>query len=1048
MTVKLLSLLLLLTLMPQIVSAQTSNPRFISSSEARFAPYSLPYGTDVPTLTGEGTAEFVTATTPSPLGGSATRVDIEAKAKGLTFWLKTDVALPAEAKRLSWWVYSRPMPWADVKVVLENPAGEIQSYKAPSLGESPWTRYVVALDALGDASGSLGSNPRPTTGWKFRGLTLGYQPFQKGSISIGEFATSREPLPAALTNSWSLRDVDESITFQSAYTGFNLGYIGEGTSTAVPLPLLLFPARSATLIQWQITTGNGAIADVGQQNLTELRNLPTTDFVLPSLPAANYWARFKLFDAAHQLLGEYTSAYLVHRSDARKFAEIQKSDFDAFWPKLGIVELPLRGPYEAPLNVPLQGARNGDDVDWSWFDGAGRKLGDGSSTVTNASKIELSPPVSLLGQQRFELQLRLKRGAATLDQRTVSLLVRQPTAPLVASQPNPPRNLALRETSTFSLRANQDKLAADFIRHVGETGSETFLSFNWGEIEPAPGFIQYALLDKRLQLASEAKIPVIFTILAHLDHMPRWLWYEQMLNQNGQNEHYSASYIRRPTPIAPRMRAALVRTARELMAHYKDNPQIVGWNFSQGVESFWSDAARNGYIVDYSVTASRQFASYLKAQGWTLADQVTPPRPTFDDGLDLRPIWLAWQAWKQSAPALVFNAMLGPLREADPHRNLYLYAMLGTGDPTAHLQVFKKYNAITCFGGSNSSISPFFESLAQQSGVELEAESSAVPPYEPSLLLALFNKLSHGGTHGGSNVMWGRFFDASNPAHQSSSKAAAQWLNLANRASESRPQLSGLAIGVGMQSLINRTRSFMSLDWNALNAFNFSAMLNQTVDGSAQTGYVTDSTPLDQLQKWPAILWQESPLLDDAAAHRLDAYVRGGGKLILQGRTSTVNHKGENTALLRQLLGAAQGDESVKSLGKGKFQWLSQPIDWQKAEAFRAATTWTGYVPPVSSSEAKVRPALRLSSDGKTRYLFAFAKSWQGGGNPRLEQLGETPLQATMSFNSLPAEEKWTLTDLESGIALGVKSSEELKNGLSLDVKPGLMRMIKLELTQ
>jgi hypothetical protein len=1039
-------------------AAQDKGSRFLQSSETLFSPFSPESRVDVSTWSGNGTLEFLPGPTNSPLGGEATRINIEAKADGFVFWLKANTPLAEGSKQISWWVYSRSMPWADVKVVLESPDGQVRRYKAPSLGESAWTRYVVALDGLGTPIDSLPANAQPTAGWKFRGLTLGYQPFQKGSIYVGELTTSSQPLAKTLTDSWSLRDVDESVTYQSAYTGFNMAYTGEGETRRVPLPLLLFPARRATQVSWQVTDGSGKIVDGGEKSLATLTNLRSTDFVLPRLPAANYWVRFKLFDAKQQLLSQYLASYLVHRGRAVKPIETKNASFDIFWPNQGAVELRVQGPFAKAVEVPLQGVRIGDSIVCDWRDGSGASMGKGATIVSDPAKIALLPPMALRGQQRFELQLELRRNRELLDKRTVGLLVRQNAEPLKDVAPRKSGAFCLRETGTFSLRADQSKPASDFIQHVGQNGSQALLTFNWSEIEPARGFIQYALLDKRLREATEAKVPVIFTVYAHLDHVPRWLWYEQMLSQNGQNDHYSASYIRRTSPVATQARAALVELARALMTRYKNNSQIVGWNFSQGVESFWSDASRNGYVVDYSRTASSQFATYLRQKGWNLKrisdalghpvanwDDVTPPQPIFSDSLDLRPIWLAWQAWKQVMPAQTFDQTLTPLRLTDPKRDLYLYAMLGTGDPTGHLAVFKKHHAITCFGGSNAAISPFFESLAEQMGVELEAESSAVPPYEPSLQLALFYKLSHGGTKGGSNIMWGRFFDAKNPLHQGAAKSASQWMNLANLASASRPRHSGLAIGVGMQSLINKTRSFMFVDWVNTEAYGFAPMLNQTVNASSQAGYVTDATPLDQLQKWPGILFQQSPLLDDATAQRLANYVRSGGKLILQADTGSINQKGEKTTLLRQLLGVKMGDETVQKVGRGQVQWLSTPIDWLQADVVRRVAAWTGYTPPVTSSESTVRHALRVAADGKTFYLVLFGKTWQGGGNPRLEQLGQTPVSSNIQFNSLAAGVKWRITDLEGNTRLGEKSSEELRAGLPLEVKPGLLRILKLE---
>lgn len=991
-------------------------------------------------------------------GGPARVAELTAGARGAEFWLLADAEIPADTARISWWLYTRATPWAEIRIVLESPDGAVATYRAPSAGDSAWTRYAIDWATRGDPIRVL-ERKSATGQWRFRGWTFRYQAFNHGRVRLGPVTTSARPIAADPDMSWSLRDVDESISEQSAYSGFRVGLDGTDVPPAVPAGLMVAPARRVGAVHtmsWQIADSVGRIVAVERQPVAPDEN---RDALLPVLPAGTYWIRVKLCDEAGTLLKDWYGCYLIHRNRAPALPATAAARFDIFWPGQGQNAIELKD-LQKVLTVPVSGLAPGDQVQVVWRDATRKDISQNIMTFAASGEATITLPQEVRGPAAYWLTLGQLREGKILDQRTMQILIPGSPPTFALSKPfesKRERFFSLRETDVGSVRADQWPAREAFINHCAQTGSTEFMCFNWDELEPREGLLLFPLMDQRIERAAAAGVPVIPTLFTHLDRVPSWLWLETMLDQGLQNRHYSASFIRRTSPVAARAPKALAETARQIVRRYRDCPAIAGWNFSQGIESFWSDASRNGYVVDYSASARNAFAAYLKDNGWTLEkiaeqsgraigswDQVEPPAPNFDDALDLRPLWLAFEDFKQAAPARYFEPLFAAIRSEDPRRPIYQYSAMGVGDLTCHLDVFKRHQASVCFGGSESSISPFFESLCLQYGVPLDAESAAVPPYAPSLALTLFNKLSHGGIHGGFNIMWGRHFDPQSQAHIDGAAMAARWADVVSGVGDTRPVDAGLAIGVGTRSIINRTRSFMWIDWMNLPArsYGLAPMLAQTVGGSAHVGFVTDHTPLEQLQRWPAILFMEAPILEDAARERLLAYVRGGGTLILQGETGRYDAAGRETWALRTALGDPKPD-AIIDVGKGRVKWLSTPVNWNKTGACESAAGWAGYRPPMMVTPAQVRHALRRSADGNVYQAVLLYKTWEGG-NPKSENLNMPAVRSQMKLPVLPEGASWRIRDLGSGENLGSKTSAELRDGMPVETSPGVLRILEL----
>lgn len=1041
-----------------------------AADTARFAPSRDAYvGTlganasapDV--LNGQGNATLSKLPAGTLLGRDAVRMQIDAGPKATEFWLRADVSLADDVQRLSFWAYSRGIAWSETRAVFQDPEGNVNAYTAQAVGDSPWTLYHLPVRALGKPLFAVGEKTTGDGRWHFRGLTLRYQPFAKGGITLGEMLTSTQAQPAGMpTDSWSFRDIDETLVHQAAYSGFRFGYEATTLPVGVPLGLLTSPARQAVSMAWQLRTQGGAIVDAGEHALAKSESFDpaASDFVLPTLPAANYWLRVKLRGAGGELLNDYEASYLVHRSTAGAATtqrSVESTSFDAFWPGEARATVDVDAANPNPILVPMRGTQAGDRVGWTWLDSTGLAVGNGEAAAD--ATLSVPPPsATLFGPQRYQLQLQLTRGGVVLDRRVAEVYANSVAPAFTAGTKAADRRFVLKETDMRSIRVDQQKAGNDLIANAAANHSDVFLTFYWDEVEPRKGFVQFVPMDQRIGTAAKAGVGVIPTLAVHLDRLPRWLWYPVMLDQGLQSRHYNSSFTRKPSPASREIRDALAETAKQVVHRYKDSPAIVGWNFTQGVESFFSDASRNGFVVDFSRTAAQAFGRQLQASGWTLDavaaelkrplstwDDLTPPMPQFTGELDVRPLWLEWERFKQQVPRDNFESLLKAVRTEDAHRPIFVYAGMGAGDLTTYTAPFKQYEGTICFGGGDAAISPFLESLALNAGVDFDAESAAVPPFQPQLLTTIFNKLSHGATRGGTNIMWGRFFSVDDKEKVEGSRAASRWVDVIDRIGPSVPVWSDVAVGMGSRSIINRTRSFMWIDWMNLSeqSYRFSDMISDTITNSAQVGYVTDNTPLEQMRKFPAIVFLESPLLSDEAANRLNAYVRGGGKLLLQGETGRYDEKGVEKWTLRSLLGAA-AEGKVVTVGEGRVRWNATATDWRKPHTLKQLAGDFGYRQPTSVDRADVRHALRKASDGESRFLVLFRKTWPTG-NPKLEQVGNKAEPVKASIASLPAGTRWSLTNVVDGSSLGEKTAAELSEGIELSMKPADMIIVRLD---
>ena len=975
---------------------------------------------------GGGTLRTAHSKIKTPLGNPAVDICYESGPKGLQLWLKADQAIPDTTGEIAWWMYTRGHGGLNFDIVLERPDGKLQLFKATGRGDDFWTMSSWRLTARNNPRREIGQL-KPSGTWRFRGWLFWFPEKSKGKFKWGELIFKPQPDSTEKYN-WSLRDVDWTKRWMGAYSGFTLAYDNCGSRREIPVNMLT-EGRSTGSITWQLTTLDHRIIGNGRLDLATIVQPKNKSFVLPKLPVGNYWLRIKVFAADGLLTRNLLLSYLVMQSDATALPQMAaNNNFDLFNPGQG--ELRLKGDSADMRSVSLSilEGNSADTVEWKLRNGRGEIIEQHRQALSkNSGRITLHFKHRLTGQQQYSLELRAIGNNRVLDERRGFLDVAEaaevPDLPWAGNEETPA--FILRETDYRSLQANQDAGFDLFARYAGKNQTPIFLCTYWDEMEPAQNFFQYSLLEERLLAASQYKTPVIFTLYGHMDHLPEWLWYDQLLDQYRGNHLYGASYLRRYSPASQRTLAAYLNTIRQIVSRYRTVPLIVGWNFSQGIESFWSDSARTGMITDYSNSMT------------ALLGKV-PPDPVFSQNLDLRPDWLSFEAAKQNTVSQVFDRTFMTIRQNDPKREIYQYAVNGVGDPNCFLPLFQKYGATVCFGASESTYSAFVESLCAQSRVKIDAESSGVPPSPESLIYTLYNRLAFGAWGGGINIMWGRFFSPQRIRELTGVHILRNWLKILNQQKSNEVISSGFAIGSGVRSMINHSRSMMWADWIKSNSYHFGDALVYALRRSAQCGFVTEKSSLQQLNRWPVILFLETPLLDKADGRNLVEYVRQGGKLILQGDTGRYDIDGCETWHLRHAFGLAFDTEQPVKFGRGLVQWRRQPIAFKSDEdLFSGTLAWTGCRRPVETDASDIWCALRATPDKKTLYLILLRRDAAKSTRPEL-------LSSVVKFNSLPPSAGWRLHDLMSKEET-VLSPRSLSGGYQVSLKPAELKVIRME---
>jgi len=133
--------------------------------------------------------------------------------------------------------------------------------------------------------------------------------------------------------------------------------------------------------------------------------------------------------------------------------------------------------------------------------------------------------------------------------------------------------------------------------------------FAWSLMEPEDSMFDFAWLDRAIDLLTQHDIKVVLGTPSAA--VPPWIWQKipdlALVNENNVTLEYGSR--RDYSPTNPAYRFYATRIARKMAEHYKDNPQVIGWQ----IDNEFGDRC-------YSAGTRLAFQQWLKQKYGTLDD--------------------------------------------------------------------------------------------------------------------------------------------------------------------------------------------------------------------------------------------------------------------------------------------------------------------------------------------------------------------------------------------------------------------------------------------
>ena len=257
------------------------------------------------------------------------------------------------------------------------------------------------------------------------------------------------------------------------------------------------------------------------------------------------------------------------------------------------------------------------------------------------------------------------------------------------------------------------------------------LNIGWENIIQKDGSYNYTAVDEALIRLKEKgyKVRLLF-YLGHPANLPEEWQKETMRDQNGNESkrhphHVNPQIIIWPTALSlwgEKSRPGFLKFVEETVKRYRDNPQIIQWQFHNGMnEGFYAEQTEYNkpQVFDYSIWSQNKFRWYLQhVKGYGLKDvsrragidykqwdEVEQPKPVIATGfqtdiLNLNPFWadfIEYRAWSCLQQA---EAVCKIIRKYDKDRTIMLFgnifpyqALRQTYFLPDFVSLAKKYNA-------------------------------------------------------------------------------------------------------------------------------------------------------------------------------------------------------------------------------------------------------------------------------------------------------------------------------------------------------------------
>lgn len=842
--------------------------------------------------------------------------------------LAKNIQLPKGSKRIGFYLNTRDASVSSLSVEVKDTTGEIFKYPVYNPSGTPWEFKEVVLEKMWDSTRHSGGNNDgvPDGNLTLTKINLAINPiYTEGGqapqdIYIDEITAFTYPLENPPKQVNRVKDVDLSVRYQGGFSGFKTHFYQDNTLPYIPLGHILPRENGTFRVSYTIERDDAIVAwdDIEVTNYN-----PTVDdrrrLYFDLKEEASYFVYVNVKDATGKVIAsDMLFSVQVNHGKPPVVATDRTEEY--YSQNISLVHLnPDRSnTYES--NEPVVATVNlykpvtGSYTNYSWeYDIVGyadllskqtlnEPVDFGSNNVISKT-INFTPPE----KGAYYITMRLFGDGNLIEQKQKMIGIKPDPYDVnfntegvisyeeLTTQKQDIYNLA--EVRSFGSPHNE--YFESMVDKAAQTNTSIDMIIYWNEIEPMKGVYQYEYVQKRLDYAASKGVKVILGIWNHLDHIPLWLWYDDMLDQDYKGRQYSTTYLRNYTRSSERMNQAYKDMIANVVSQFRNNTAIIGWNFSEGVESWYADRSTFGYVTDYSRFTRDEFVSYLQnTKGFTLAevntryessyndwDEVELPRPDWDANPDLSKYWVDFQEFKLNKVKTWYNEYMSHLRTYDNVRAIFQYGILGNGPIENFAPVFKNNKAIIAHGGSDHILEQFYEGVIKNEGIFVRAEAAATPPKKSQVSDSIFNMSPYGDYLGINYQMvrnWKTIVENNDEDYYESIQYLSDLKKIItgndNNIKNSQVRESGLGALFSYDSLIYGTKSLNWLDWgsdivNKLYFFNDVEHMYPSI--------ISDYTKSPDLAGYNVILDTGSKVLPQQSMDKLKGYVEIGGKLVL-----------------------------------------------------------------------------------------------------------------------------------------------------------------------
>lgn len=485
------------------------------------------------------------------------------------------------------------------------------------------------------------------------------------------------------------------------------------------------------------------------------------------------------------------------------------------------------------------------------------------------------------------------------------------------------------------------KLWKEDLRRMKENGIFTIriAEFAWSKVEPREGEFTYEFFDQFLDVAEEEEMKVIFGTPTATP--PVWLTekYPEVLNcrldgtpfRHGMRRHYNYN-----SPVYQELCSRIVEKTAE---HYAKRPCIVGWQIDNEinceVDVFYSDsdtAAFREFLKEKYGTLdalNQAWGTVFWNQTYTNWEEIYVPRTTVHDSTNPHQVldytrfvsesanrFCRMQSdiirkYKKPGDYITTNGMFSNLdnhRMTDESLDVYTYdsypnfAYCLSEDPKNSKDLNDRKWSRNL--SEVRSICPHFGIMEQQSGANgWNTRMEAPAPKPGQMTLWAMQSIAHGADYVsffrwrtatmGTEIYWHGILDYDNRDNRKLAEVHRIW---------ERTKAINETAGAEFKAAFGMVRDYDNIWDSQLDIWHsrLAKKSEKEIFTAAQLThtpmdmvYLLESTEMEELLKYPVLIYPHPLILTEKRAELLGKYVEAGGCLILGCRTGQKDETGK-----------------------------------------------------------------------------------------------------------------------------------------------------------